>query len=109
MNAPGPGPAQPNDAQLQKASAGVAIAALQATRVQIESAERHLRRIIELGDQLAADLAGFDAAATDSDEATVPDGQTVLDGLRVEETLATAQQARSALAELSAWKERGNG
>lgn len=72
----------------------MAVAALAATRTAVESAKWHLRRIVDLGDQLAARRSGFEAVTAGNDEALVDACRKVIDGAAVEEALKTAERAR---------------
>jgi hypothetical protein len=94
---------------LSRAGPGVALAALAATRVRVESAEWHLRRVVELSEQLGARRAGVDALAADNDPAVVDFCRKAVEGPAVEAALAMGERARAALAELGKWEARGYG
>lgn len=95
--------------QMLDAEPGVAVAALAAARVQVETAEWHLQRIVELGARLNARRDEFDAVAEGSDPGQIEAGRQVIDDPAVDEALATVERARTALAELAKWEKRGHG
>ena len=75
----------------------------------MESAEWHLRRVVELSEQLGARRAGIDALATGNDPALVDFCRSAVEGPAVEAALATGERARAALAELGKWEARSDG
>jgi hypothetical protein len=88
---------------------GVGVATLAATRVRVESAEWHLRCVVEIGDRLMARHSGFDAVASGNDEVTIAACRKVVDDPAIGAALVTVERAREALAELAKWRERGDG
>lgn len=102
-------PTPPLDADLARARPGAALAALATSRVRIEAAELHLRKIVELGDRLNARRGDFDAVASGNSPAAVDAARAVVDDPAVDAAMATVERARAALAELAKWKERGYG
>lgn len=86
-----------------------ATAALAATRAKIESAEFHLRGIVELGDKLDACRTGFEERVAGNDPAEIEVARQFVSGPTVEVALGHVARARIALAELAQWEERGDG
>lgn len=96
------------DGKVPATDAGEAFAALAWTTARVESAEWHLRRIVELGEPLGARRARFDALAAGNEPAVVEACREVFEDPAVESALATVERARAALTELAKWEERGN-
>jgi hypothetical protein len=91
--------------ELNPASTLTVLATLAATRVRVESAEWHLHRIVELGEQLTAERTRGRSAADDTD-GTAAEARRITDDPAVDAALVTVERARSALEELAKWKGR---
>jgi len=102
-------PDEPIDEPKVSVPPDVAISTLAGTRIRVESAEWHLRRIVKIGDRLSARRAGFDEMAAGNDEATISACRKVIEDPAIQSALLTVEKARQALAELAKWKERGDG
>lgn len=84
------------------------IARLAVTRVFVESAESHLRAIIELGDRISHRRSNS-PDVSDNDARDAEAIRSVESSAAVTEALATVERARLALNDLTQWKERSVG
>lgn len=104
------GKLQQLNAEILERDPGLAVSKLAATRVQIESAEWHLRRTIELSDRLAAARAEFEeVAARDTDPDAVATGRGLVEHPAIDSVAVLGEHARAALAALAKWEVRGHG